>query len=220
MDGWKMTSPFGMAYFQGLLISGRVCDWKLRTSYNLTSLFCSSTYRKWTQQKHLGVSKNRGTPKRMVKILVPNPIKIPWIWGVFGPTPIFGSTPTWWTKLDRELLTPLWHFGADLQHQLCGSHIAHLAATPRVVRRSNQCRCLWYDTGSSSCVLTPLIYLKGWISCNGGSCYSINSLSWFQALFVNNIISMQNLSIKWLSCQQLTKNQQGLKVQQRSQVHP
>ncbi len=34
----------------------------------------------------MGVSKNRGIPKWMVKIMVPNPIKHGMIWGVFNPT--------------------------------------------------------------------------------------------------------------------------------------
>ena len=38
----------------------------------------------------MGVSKYRGTPKWMVKIME-HPIQIPWIWGVFPPT--FGGPP-------------------------------------------------------------------------------------------------------------------------------
>ncbi len=44
-------------------------------------------------QSQMGVSKNRGTPKWMVKIME-NPIKHGMIWGV-KKKPIFGSTPKW-----------------------------------------------------------------------------------------------------------------------------
>ena len=40
--------------------------------------------------QHMDVSKNRGTPKWMVKIMVPNPMNKWMIWGVFPP--IFGNT--------------------------------------------------------------------------------------------------------------------------------
>ena len=43
----------------------------------------------------MGVSKNSGTPKWMVKIMVPNPMNKWMIWGgIFHPL-FFGSTPIW-----------------------------------------------------------------------------------------------------------------------------
>ena len=49
-------------------------------------------------QKHLGISKNSGTPKWMVKIRE-NPIKHGMIW---GGTPIFGSTPICFWSLRKK----------------------------------------------------------------------------------------------------------------------
>ena len=59
--------------------------------------------------KHMGVSKNRGTPKWMVKIME-NPIKHGMIWGV--NIPIFGLTPTCCSEMSSDLAT--WRFDLEM----------------------------------------------------------------------------------------------------------
>ena len=49
----------------------------------------------------MGVSKNNGTPKWMVKIMVPNPMNKWMIWGVKVPL-FFGSTSTFCQELKIE----------------------------------------------------------------------------------------------------------------------
>ena len=96
-----LGSSWGCFQEEGWIISN-MCHW---WPDDLSEMI-GDRITKWSEMnnlKYMGVSKNKGTPKWMVKIME-NPMNKWMIWGGLGPTPplflVHNSTPIWWSCTD------------------------------------------------------------------------------------------------------------------------
>ena len=145
----------------------------------------------------------------------------------------------------RELLTPLWHFGADLQHQLRGAHIAHLEVPAQLM-------AVWFDATATLLdslqrmdtlqginishlgkrkIIFKMPFLVEYVSFLEGILEDVEGVKiinservglggWFW-LMLPSFPCRKNVHQKNGGCQQLTRNEKGgLRYWTRSQVHP